>query len=87
MSDDLPEFTLFYYYDATPEELVEFLNKYSFREIQYHVYMLENLQAFNHFFINYNKVDPNKVNNIDKLRFLHSYKVKLIKHELLTYKY
>ena len=52
MSNDLPEFTLFYYYDATPDELVEFLNKYSLREIKYHVYMLENLQAFNHFFIN-----------------------------------
>lgn len=84
MSNDLPEFTLFYYYDASPEELVEFLNKYTLGEIKYHVYMLENLKAFNRFFINFEKVNPELIKNLNKLRFLYTYRSNLIKYNLFT---
>ena len=36
--------------------------------------MLENLKAFNRFFINFEKVNPELIKNLNKLRFLYTYK-------------
>lgn len=73
MSNDLPEFMLFYYYDASVEELEELINNHSFNEIKYHVKMLENIEAFNHFFKRYRYIDPSRINNIKKLQYLNAY--------------
>jgi hypothetical protein len=81
---DIDEFTLLYYYDASPNELVEFINNYSFEEIKYHIKLLKNLEDFNKFFKQYNQVDITKINNINKIRYIHAYKKFLIKNKLLT---
>lgn len=79
MSYELSEFTLFYYFNASVLELEEFLNKYSYAEIKYHVKMLDNIELFNSFFKNYKYINPLKINNIEKLRFLHYYYINLNK--------
>ena len=73
MSDDLPEFTLFYYYDASVEEIIKFLNIHSLQEIKYHVKMLENIESFNHFFKRYKHIKLYEVNDVNKLRYLYQY--------------
>jgi hypothetical protein len=83
MSVDLLEFTLLYYFDSSPAEIVEFINNYTYSEVKYHIKLLKNLEMFNKFFKRYTEIDINKINNIKNLRYIHFYRKHLINNGLL----
>jgi hypothetical protein len=85
-TNDLDEFLLLKYFNATPTEIIHFLNNYSLEDIKYHLKMIDNTQDFEKFFINYKKIYPDSVNEYKKLLYLEKYYYKLIRKSLFIYK-
>lgn len=74
MSWDLEDFALLKYYNATPTEIIDFLNKYSLRDIKTHLKFITTLEEFDNFFYRYKEINPNYIENIDNLKYLHMYR-------------
>ena len=80
-------FALFNYYNASEDEITEFLNTYSLEEIKYHISILTNITDFNNFFHNMYRVNYEYVGDNKKLRYMNIYYNKLIKkaiNEIIT---